>query len=110
MGNNAAFTAFEATVIAVYNRGLLDQELLTELMKPYEGSDIDTGGEMGTLANDGLDIEEIVIKTFGVIVPSRPDLPADHKTWTGEQYAINDAYQEAKAEAFHKINDQLGWG
>jgi hypothetical protein len=51
MGNNTAFTAFEATVIAVYNRGLFDQELLTELMKPYEGSDIDTGGETGTLAN-----------------------------------------------------------
>ena len=109
MGNNAAFTAFEATVIAVYNRGLLDQELLTELMKPYEGSDIDTGGEMGTLANDGLDIEEIVIKTFGVIVPSRPDLPADHQTWTGEQYAINDAYQELRAELFFDITNAQGW-
>ena len=49
-------------------------------------------GKMGTLANDGLDIEEIVIKTFGVIIPPRPDLSADHKTWTGAQYAINDAY------------------
>jgi hypothetical protein len=36
VGNNAAFTSFEATVIAVYNRGVLDKELLSDLMRPYE--------------------------------------------------------------------------
>jgi hypothetical protein len=44
MGNNAAFTAFEATVIAVYNEGVLDKKLLSALMKSYEGVDIDHGG------------------------------------------------------------------
>ena len=78
-------------------------------MAPYEGSDIDTGGKMGTLANDGLDIEEIVIKTFGVIIPPRPDLSADHKTWTGAQYAINDASQELRAELFFDITNAQGW-
>jgi len=34
MGNNAAFTRFEAAVIAVYNRGVLDKELLSDLMRP----------------------------------------------------------------------------
>ena len=110
MGNNAAFTAFEATVIAVYNRGLLDQELLTELMKPYEGSDIDTGGQRGTLANDGLDIEEIVIKTFGVALPLAPELPEDHDQWTDGDRAVNDEYQELRAELFFGITGKHGWG
>ena len=110
MGNNAAFTAFEATVIAVYNYGVLDQKLLSELMEPYRGVDIDSGGMMGTLAKDGLDVEEIVIKTFGKTLPARPDLPKNHNDWTPEQEALNDAYQELRAATFFAITDQFGWG
>ena len=110
VGNNAAFTSFEATVIAVYNRGVLDKELLSDLMRPYEGVDIDHGGMEGTLAKDGLDVEEIVIKTFGKTLPARPDLPKNHNDWTPEQEALNDAYQELRAEMFFAITDQFGWG
>src|ERR1035437_6740514 len=74
MGNNAAFTRFEASVIAVYNRGVLDKELLSDLMRPYEGVDIDHGGMEGTLANDGFDIEEIVIRTLGKTLPARQEV------------------------------------
>jgi hypothetical protein len=110
MGNNAAFTRFEATVIAVYNRGVLDKGLLSDLMRPYEGVDIDHGGMEGTLAKDGLDVEEIVIKTFGKTLPARPDLPPSHREWTPEQEALNDAYQEIRAETFFSITKQFGWG
>lgn len=47
MGNNAAFTSFEASVIACYNKGVLDRGLLDALAKPYKGSDIDRGGMTG---------------------------------------------------------------
>lgn len=59
MGNNAAFTDFEATVIATYNKGVLDEELLSAFMEIYRDSDIDHGGMRGTLSKDGLDVEEI---------------------------------------------------
>jgi hypothetical protein len=110
MGNNAAFTAFEATVIAVYNYGILDQKLLSELMEPYRGVDIDSGGMQGTLAKDGLDIEEIVIKTFGVVLPPAPELPEDHDQWTDGDRAVNDEYQELRAELFFDITGKHGWG
>ena len=99
MGNNAAFTRFEAAVIAVYNRGVLDKELLSDLMRPYEGVDIDHGGMEGTLANDGFDIEEIVIRTFGKTLPARPDLPPNHREWTAEQEALHGACQEVRVIA-----------
>src|SRR5450759_3972293 len=99
MGNNAAFTSFEAAVIAVYNRGVLDKELLSDLMRPYEGVDIAHGGMEGTLANDGLDIEEIVIRTFGKTLPARPDLPPNHREWTAVQEALHGACQEVRVIA-----------
>lgn len=110
MGNNAAFTAFEATVIAVYNHGVLDKKLLSDLMRPYEGIDIDHGGMEGTLSKDKLDVEEIVIKTFGGVIPPRPKLPKNYKTWTRAQEDLNEAYHEAKAEAFLSISNKFGWG
>ena len=110
MGNNAAFTSFEATVIAVYDEGVLSKKLLGKLMEPYRGVDIDHGGMEGTLSKDGLDVEEIVIKTFGKKMPPRLDIPKDYKTWTPAQYELNDAYQEARAELFNSITDKYGWG
>ena len=110
MGNNAAFTAFEATVIAVYDEGVLTKKLLGKLMKPYEGVDIDHGGMEGALTKDKLDVEEVVIKTFGLPLPARPKLPKDYKTWTPAQDELNEAYQEAKAEAFLSISNKFGWG
>lgn len=109
MGNNAAFTAFEATVIAVYNRGVLDKDLLSTLMQPYQGVDIDSGGMAGTLANDGKDIIEIVLTMFGEPVPLRPHLPKDHREWTEEQDIANEEYHESRWGKFHKITDQFGW-
>lgn len=110
MGNNAAFTDFEATVIATYNKGVLDKELLSAFMEIHRGSDIDHGGMVGTLSNDGLDVEEIVIKTFGKEIPTRPELPEDYTTWTPEQDQLNEAYYETRGQLFSEISSGLfGW-
>lgn len=109
MGNNAAFTDFEATVIAVYNKGVLDADLLSSLMEVHRGSDIDQGGMRDTLSNDGLNVIQIVIKTFGKPLPERPDLPDDYKTWTPEQDVLNERYYEQVDTAFREIADRFGW-
>lgn len=109
MGNNAAFTSFEATVIATYNKGVLDKELLSKLMEQYRGTDIDRGGMTGDLSKDGLDIDGIILKTFGVPDPTRLELPADHKTWTRDQEAINEKYWEDRYEAVSAIEERFGW-
>jgi hypothetical protein len=109
MGNNAAFTDFEATVVATYNKGVLDEELLSVFMEMHRDSDIDHGGMVGTLSKDGLDVEQIVIKTFGKSVPERPILPDDYKTWTAEQDALNEEYYEKKGTAFSEISARFGW-
>lgn len=109
MGNNAAFTAFEATVIACHNRGVLDKALLSDLMEPYRDSDIDSGGKRGTLSKDGLEVEQIVLKVFGVEVPQRPKLPKDYKDWTEEQREANDDYRDKAYGEFCKITKQFDW-
>lgn len=109
MGNNAAFTSFEASVLAVYNKGALDKELLDALADPYGGMDIDRGGMTGDLAKDGLDIDGIILKMYGVKLPPKPVLPKDYKKWTKEQDQANEAWNELQDEALHKIEQAWGW-
>ena len=109
MGNNAAFTSFEASVIAVYNRGVLDKELLDSLAAPYEGMDIDRGGMEGTLAKDGLDIDGVICKVYGIVLAPYPDIPKDYLEWTDAQRDANDEWVEAKYEAIDKIQEKWGW-
>jgi hypothetical protein len=119
MGNNSAFTAFERTVLAVYNRGVLDKTLLKLLSESYRDCDIDSGGMVGTLSKpvagpDGikrrLDIVEIVIQTWtGKIAEGRPKLPKDYDKSTEAQRKANDDYQDRRWNAFHKITKTFGW-
>lgn len=95
MGNNQAFTDFEALVIEIYNGCGLDKELLAKIMEQYRGTDIDLGGMVGTVSNDGLDIEEIVVKTLGEL-PPKP-IPPDEVYW------------ESIYELFKEITDGFGW-
>lgn len=111
MGNNQAFTDFEATVLATYNKGVLDKDLLSTFMERYRGVDIDSGGKTGTLSKDGLDIEGIVFKIFEKAGPAKPVLPQNHKTWTSEQDRQNEEYWDARYEAFSEISrGKFGWG
>ncbi len=109
MGNNQAFSSFEASVIAVYNRGVLDKKLLDALAKPYAGMDIDRGGMEGLLTKDRLDIDGVILKVYGVKLPPRPKLPKDWQKWTNAQRDANDAWQELKSEALNKIESKWGW-
>jgi len=109
MGNNAAFTAFEHTVMAVYEHGVLDKPLLEKLMEPYRDSDIDSGGKRGLTSRDGLEVEEIVIKIWGLKVPERPKLPKDYRGWTEQQRQANEEHREKLHELFNHITDEAGW-
>lgn len=109
MGNNQAFSSFEASVIAVYNRGVLDKELLDALAAPYEGIDIDRGGMEGTLAKDRLDIDGIILKMYGIELPPRPDLPEDFGDWTPAQQEASDAWFELQYGEVSKIEAIWGW-
>ena len=109
MGNNQAFTFFEDVTLAAYNRGVLSKELLSDFMRAVGGSDIDPGGYQGTLANDGLDVYAISLKTFGHDVPVRPELPSNYKEWTPEQHEANEDYYDTLNGTFNKITSKFGW-
>ena len=109
MGNNAAFSQFEHFTIATYNAGALTTELLSQFMEFYRDVDIDHGGMRGTTTTDGLDVEEVVLKTFGVELPKRPDLPKDHKTWSEKQSSQNDEYWDTRCDMFAEISNKFGW-
>lgn len=109
MGNNAAFSAFEDTVLAVYKHSVLTKPLLKDLMEVYRDMDIDSGGMSGTLSKDGLDIVDLVIKTWGLKPPVQPDLPKDYKKWTAAQADLNEQWQEKRWQLFNKITGKAGW-
>jgi hypothetical protein len=110
MGWNSGYTIFEQTVIGAYDLGKLDRALLDVLMEPYRGTDIDPGGSRGLRSKDGLDVEEIVSRIHRIEPPRKPRLPADHTTWTEEQWEAQDDWESARGEAFGRITrDVYGW-
>ena len=103
MGWNTGYTIFEATVVGAYDLGKLDKEMLTVLMEPYRNSDIDSGGSEDLESKDGKGVEQIVIETWGLEVPTKPP---------GEYYDDPDAwddYTEAVYEKFSEVTDHFGW-
>ena len=64
MGDNAAYTHMEASVIAAYNAGLRGEQL-APFLEPYRGSDIDPGGRCDLKTTDGKDIDEVILEAFG---------------------------------------------
>jgi hypothetical protein len=62
MGNNAAYSSFEHTIITIYNHGVLTLALLDELAKDYEGMDVDSGGSRGLQTKDGKSLEQVCIE------------------------------------------------
>jgi hypothetical protein len=61
VGNNAAYSTFQHTIITLYDRNKLDLELLDTLAEEYRDTDIDSGGDTGLTAKDGRDLESICI-------------------------------------------------
>jgi hypothetical protein len=103
MGWNQGYTIFESTVVGAYNLGKLDKELLTVLMEPYRGTDIDSGGGKNLQAMDGKSVEQLVIETWGLKMPERPvaDYDADPDAW--------DDYDEAVYEQMSVVTKHFGW-
>jgi hypothetical protein len=110
MGNNQVFTIFEHTVIGAYNLGKLDKPLLKVLMEPYEGTDIDHGGCLGLTTKDGLLVEEVVLKVWGIKgVPKRPKKPSGKYKVNSPKWKEWDEYQETIYEMFSDLTRIIGW-
>ncbi len=97
MGWNAGYRIFESTVINIYNQGKLDKEMLSLLMELYRGTDIDSGGSQDLVANDGKMLEQIVIETFGLTMPEKPN-----------EECLDDYYDEVY-DLMQSITDRFGW-
>lgn len=64
MGWNSGYTAYEESVISVYDACRLTPAILKAVIAPYKHTDIDHGGCRDLKSNNGLTADEIVIKTF----------------------------------------------
>lgn len=104
MGCNKSYTAFEASVISAYDLGKLDKDLLSVLMEPYRDRDIDSGGCMDLKSKDGKGIEQIVIETWGLVMPTAPTVKFDDDPddW--------DEYNDAVYDQMQVVTKHFGWG
>jgi hypothetical protein len=103
MGWNTGYTIFEATVVGSYDLGKLDKPLLSVLMAPYRGSDIDSSGSADLTTHDGKDVRQVVIETWGLEMPQPPPgtFDDDPDTW--------DKYQEQTDAQMRIVTDAFGW-
>mgnify|MGYP006339754685 CR=1 len=104
MGNNAAFSNFEAVVHACYKHGVLGRPLLNDIIKAFKGQDADSGGYCGMLTH-GKDLEAIVFEVYGETAPEKPSGPTEWKKQTEQQQKAWDAYHEARGELFNRLVD-----
>lgn len=104
MGWNSGYTIFEATVIGAYNLGKLDKDLLAVLMSPYEGTDIDSGGSCELTTNDGKGVEQVVIETWGLTMPDKPEgeYDDDPEGW--------DEYTDQIYDLMRVVTSHFNWG
>lgn len=103
MGWNQGYTIFESTVVGAYDLGKLDKELLSVLMKPYAGSDIDSGGSRDLESDDGKSVMQIVVEVSGIQMPEEPEGEYDDNPDAWDDY--NDAVQEK----FREVTKHFGW-
>ncbi|WP_338924485.1 hypothetical protein V0M98_33260 (plasmid) [Pseudomonas silesiensis] len=103
MGWNKGYTIFEATVVGAYDLGKLDKDLLTVLMEPYRDTDIDSGGCCDLKSKDGKSIEQIVIETWGLVMPTPPagEFDDDPDGW--------DDHSTAVYEQMRVVTNHFGW-
>jgi hypothetical protein len=104
MGWNQGYTIFEATVVGAYDIGKLDKALLTVLMEPYRGTDIDSGGSRDLQSRDGKGVEQIVIETWGLPMPVAPSSRYDDDPDAWEEY------DETLYQQMGIVTDHFGWG
>jgi hypothetical protein len=109
MGNNSAFTNFERLSMELYDKGLLNKEILSCIMEQYRDVDIDSGGSCDLISKDGLNIAGVVFKIFDIKVPEKPNIPTNWKDQTEEQRKIWDNYCSVMYDLFNKVTNKFGW-
>lgn len=106
MGWNQGFKILEDTVLEVYEKGALNKEMLSILLNPYKGTDIDTGGWQEKKAKDGLDVIEIMIKTYYGELKKEPKRE-DYET--EEEYVLElEEYQDEIWDLYFEIQKAHG--
>lgn len=109
MGDNRSYTNFESLTIDLYDKGLLNKEILSSIMEQYRDTDIDSGGSQDLISKDGLDIARVVLKTFDIQVPEKPNIPENWKDQTEEQQEIWNDYCDTMYDLFNEVTDKFGW-
>ena len=87
MGNNAAYSTFEYTVVTIYDHGVLTLELLDALARDYTGMDIDAGGSRDLTTKDGKTLEEVSI---GLVDPQWKPVKRDDKHYSDPEFWEDD--------------------
>lgn len=98
MGNNSAFTAFEATVMTLYDAKALTLVILDSIAEQYRGTDIDSGGCMGLVSNDGKDIYQVCMEL------AMPNWAEEYPPDPDDEY--DESFQIAWGEMKY---DRWGW-
>jgi len=105
MGNNAAYTYMEASVIAAYNGGLRGEQL-APFLEPYRNSDIDSGGRCDLKTIDGKDIDEVLLEAFGT--PEQLELYK--RSLIEEDDDLRESLNDEVYDAISEITDgRFGW-
>lgn len=83
-----AYTTFEQTVIALYDKGAITPELLDTLAWMYRGMEVDTAGGKGLVAHDNKDVQQVCIAllnpSFTLVEKGSND--DDDEYWERELY------------------------
>lgn len=103
MGWNSGYRVFEATVIGAYDLGKLDKSLLKVLMEPYRNTDIDSGGSKNLLSHDGKDLNQIVIETWGLKMPTK--ITTSYK----ENPEAWESYHDEVYDKMREVTKYFGW-
>lgn len=90
-------------MVGAYDLGKLDRDMLAVLMSPYRGTDIDSGGSRDLHSSDGKDVVQIVIETYGLTMPGRPERSYDDDpdSWYD--------YDEKVYDLFDQVRSHFGW-
>lgn len=102
MGNNAAFSNFEDTILACYKHNALTKPLLLDLSKAFRDQDADSGGYSGRRVRSK-DMYDAINEACGIAIPTRPKLPKDWSKWTPEQEMESEKWHTARERAFKNI-------
>lgn len=100
MRSRAAYTTFEQTVMALYEKRTLTLDLLDLLAKMYQGIAVDSAGSKNLRASDGKDMQQVCIALVD---------PAFALVERGA-CNDNDEYWEQELNTWsHIISNRWGW-